>query len=504
MIRFTFDKEEASKDEKLYTYEDEIGARAYARTAVFMLMKAVKEKCGDQAQLWLEFNYRGNYFLSLSGTEVNENLVKALKAAMQELCRQEIVINRVTFSTGQALRAVLPENHDAGLLRYRINNRVNYHEIDGFYGYFADHLLDNTSYIKYFDLIGFNGGLLLVLPKKGDVSVLGEVTPAGKLFSCQLGSQNWADELGVSSLSDLNDCVCSGNIEDLMLMQEAIFEKRIGDIAMEIAKEGKKFVFMAGPSSSGKTTTANRLAVQLRAYGLSPVIISADNYFFGKGRQPLLPNGKPDFESIRTVDTELFNRDMLRLLSGEEVELPTYNFILKEREYKGNRIRLGEKKVLIVEGIHCLNPVFSEEIPEESKFLLYVSALTPLCVDASNHISTSDCRLLRRIVRDARTRGYSAAETIRQWPEVRKGEEENIFPYQENARVILNSAMIYELSAIKTYAEPLLFLIGEDEPEYEEARRLLKFLSFVLAVPTQTIPITSVIREFIGGSYFDV
>ncbi len=504
MIRFTLNKEEKEKDPGLYTYEDETGLRAYKRTAVFMLMKAVRERCGEQAKVWVEFNYRGNYFITVEGVTVDSVLAKSLKACMQEYCREAIVINRINVPMLNIPAGIRETGEDDSVLRYRITTRVNYQELDGYYAYFADHMLPDTSFVTNFDLVAMNGGLLLVFPDRNDFSKLNEAVPSGKLFDTQFSSQAWAYDLGIVTLADMNDMVCEGRSEDIILMQEAIFEKRIGDVAARIAEEKKKFVFLAGPSSSGKTTTANRLSVQLRAYGLSPRIISADNYFKSKEDQPLLPDGSRDLESIGTVDTDLFNADMLRLLSGEEIELPTYNFITREREYKGNRIRFTEKTVLIVEGIHCMNPVFSERIPEENKFLLYVSALTPLCVDAANHIPTSDCRLLRRIIRDARTRGYSAAQTIRQWVKVREGEEENIFPYQENADEIVNSAMIYELCAIKTYAEPLLFRIGPDEPEYDEARRLLKFLSFVLAVPTQAIPITSVIREFIGGSYFDV
>lgn len=504
MIRLTEDPAGKKKGAGIYTYSDETGMRAYRRTALFMLMKAVREILGAQAEIWAEFNYRGNYFISLWEAEPYPGLAEDVKRRMREMVQEKCPIRCVTVPASKAKEVILAEGTDLRSLNYRLTEQVTCYELSGCCAYFTESLLDNTSYVTNFDLLEENGGLLLVFPRQDDFSRLYENEPAGKLFSVQHSSQEWADDLGISTLTDMNDVVCQGKSDDIILMQEAIFEKRIGDVAAAITEQGKQFVFLAGPSSSGKTTTANRLAVQLRAYGLSPMIISADNYFKSKEDQPLLPDGTRDLESIGTVDTDLFNSDMLRLLSGEEIGLPSYNFVTQHREYRGNRIALGKKKVLIVEGIHCLNPLFSEKIPEENKYRLYVSALTPLCVDALNPIPTSDCRLLRRIVRDARTRGYSAARTIAQWAKVRQGEEENIFPWQENADVILNSAMIYELSAIKTYAEPLLFGIREDEPEYPEARRLLKFLSFVLAVPTQAIPITSVIREFIGGSYFDV
>ena len=288
------------------------------------------------------------------------------------------------------------------------------------------------------------------------------------------------------------------------LMQEAYFEKKIGEVAQRISQKDRKLVLIAGPSSSGKTTTANRLAIQLRAYGLEPHIISVDNYFLGLEERPVDESGKPDFESISALDIELFNSDMLKLLNGESVELPTYNFVTGEREYKGNVIRLGEDDILIIEGIHCLNDRLTEKLPADSKYRIYISALTQLNIDEHNRIPTTDMRLLRRMIRDNRTRGYSAAQTISRWPDVRKGEEENIFPYQDRADVVINTAMIYELAVIKSYAEPLLFGIRQDAPEYIEAKRLLKFLDYVLPLSSETVPGTSIVREFIGGSLLDV
>lgn len=487
---------------KFLTYADEEGSGAYKRTACLMLFKAVYEELGNIENLNVEFSYNGNYFIRLKGKRISDKFCQKLKSKMETYKALDIPVEKHFVNVCDAVRFLSESGFKKAAhgLDYRISSKINYYSLAGFHEYFMGQLCVSAGCIRNFDLIPFEGGALLQFPKKDDFSSLCEIKSAGPLFKVQSSGQTWAEDIGIESLMDLNDVICLGKADNLILMQEAIFEKRIGDVALAIAEKKIKFVFLAGPSSSGKTTTAYRLAIQLRAYGLDPQIISADNYFFGGDERPRLPNGKFDFESIRAVDTELFNSDMTKLLNGETVEMPTYNFAKQQREYTGRKMSLSETKVLIVEGIHCLNPLFSEKIPEENKFRIYVSALTPLSVDALNPIPTSECRLLRRIIRDNRTRGYTAEQTISQWGEVRKGEEENIFPYQDNADVVINSALIYELSVLKGYVEPLLFGIGRGEPEYTEARRLLKFLSFVLTLPADIVPRNSVIREFIGGS----
>lgn len=478
----------------------------YARTAVFMLRKATADVLGKDTKLVIDFNYGDNYYAYTPGHELTAEDVDKIKNQMHADVEKMIPITEKSMRVEEAQRLLIADGRSgkAHALQYRPSSHISIDFLGNRPCYFGGDLLDNSARITFFDLVPFEDGMLLVLPSTEDPSKLNPVLPAGKLFRVQSDSIRWAACLGIISLADISDRIVDGTAKDVILMQEAYFEKQLGDVAQSVVRQNKRVILLAGPSSSGKTTTAYRLAIQLRAYGLKPVPISADDYFLPMDRRALLPDGRPDLESIRAVDTELFNSDMAGLLNGEEIELPTFNFAAQQREYRGEKLRLEEKTVLIVEGIHCLNPVFSEKLPEESKIRIYISALTPLRLDSMNPVSTAACRLLRRIVRDHRTRNKSAAETIALWPDVRKGEEENIFPWQENADVILNTSMIYELAVIRPYVEPLLYGIYPDQPEYPEARRLIKFLSAVLPMPADAVPGTSIVREFIGGSVIDI
>lgn len=332
-----------------------------------------------------------------------------------------------------------------------------------------------------------------------------EFVPREKLFHTLRQADEWGSKMGIDTVGDLNCQICDGKLNDLILVQEAFQERRIGEIAREIAaRGGVKFVMIAGPSSSGKTTFSHRLSIQLRTLGLTPHPIALDDYFVNREDTPLDENGDYNFECLGALDVELFNHDMSKLLAGEEVELPTFNFKTGHREYKGNKKKLGPDDILVLEGIHGLNDKLSYSLPNESKFKIYISALTSLNVDEHNRIPTTDGRLLRRMVRDARTRGASAKRTIQMWPSVRRGEEENIFPFQESADAFFNSALIYELAVLKQFAEPLLFSITPEEPEYHEAKRLLKFLEYFLGVSSEHLPNNSIVREFAGGSCFPV
>ena len=491
------------------TYRDPDGRMAYARSAVFMMLKAFYETCGHEAvdRVTVEFTIGGNFYIMPKGTfSLDEELLKRVEERMRQLCAEGRRIKKYNISVEKAIKRFRRHRmyDKSKLFRYRRVSRVNIYDLDGFQDYFYGAMVPDTSYIKRFSLVPYKEGFVLMLPSVKDPSVLPEFRPSEKLFRVQSDSFRWAEKIGISTIADLNEAICDGRADDLILMQEAYFEKKIGEVAQRISQKDRKLVLIAGPSSSGKTTTANRLAIQLRAYGLEPHIISVDNYFLGLEERPVDESGKPDFESISALDIELFNSDMLKLLNGESVELPTYNFVTGEREYKGNVIRLGEDDILIIEGIHCLNDRLTEKLPADSKYRIYISALTQLNIDEHNRIPTTDMRLLRRMIRDNRTRGYSAAQTISRWPDVRKGEEENIFPYQDRADVVINTAMIYELAVIKSYAEPLLFGIRQDAPEYIEAKRLLKFLDYVLPLSSETVPGTSIVREFIGGSLLDV
>ena len=326
-----------------------------------------------------------------------------------------------------------------------------------------------------------------------------------KLFRVMEESDEWGKMLRVGCVGELNDQITKGNCRDLVLIQEALQEKKIGEIAAAVAgMPDKKFVMIAGPSSSGKTTFARRLSIQLMAQGMTPHPVSVDDYFVDREHTPRDENGNYNFEALECIDLQKFNDDMTALLEGRTVELPRFNFKTGKREYKGDFITMGPHDILVIEGIHCLNDRMSERLPAANKFKIYISALTQLNVDEHNRIPTTDGRLLRRIVRDARTRGNSAQETIRMWPSVRRGEEENIFPYQEDADVMFNSSLVYELAVLKQYAEPLLFSVPRDSEEYLEAKRLLKFLDYFLGVDSSGVPVNSLIREFIGGSCFNV
>ena len=345
---------------------------------------------------------------------------------------------------------------------------------------------------------------MLQMPARREPDVVPEFKPQNKLFQVLKQSDEWGVMLNVDTVGGLNDAIAAGEIGDLMLVQEALQEKKIAEIAETIKQQDKKIVLIAGPSSSGKTSFSHRLSIQLRAMGMRPHPIAMDNYFVDRKYTPRDADGNFDFECIEALDVKQFNQDMLHLLQGEEVPMPTFNFLVGEREYRGDSLKLYDNDVLVIEGIHGLNPVVSEQLPDDSKFRIYISALTQLNVDEHNRIATTDGRLIRRIVRDARTRGHNAQKTIAMWDSVRRGEERNIFPYQEEADAMFNSALIYELSVIKPYVEPLLFAIPKDAPEYQEAKRLLKFLDYFLAVGSETIPNNSILREFVGGSCFPV
>lgn len=491
------------------TLRSTAGHMTYARSATLMMLKAFYEEVGFERveKVGVEFSIGGHFYILPKGAfHLTDELLQRVAARMRAYAEERIPFKKVNIHVDTAAQRFAKHHmyDKSKLFHYRRVSRVNVYSLDGFEDYYYGAMCPDAGYVRVFSLRRYKDGFMLLLPSKEDPTQVAPFCPSEKLFAVQNQAFRWAEQVGVETIADLNDAICKGEANNLILMQEAYFEKKIGEIAQHISNTNKRFVLIAGPSSSGKTSTAHRLALQLRAYGLRPHIISADNYFKDVVHRPILADGKPDFESLNAVDTEAFNQDMLRLLAGERIELPHFNFVSGEREYKGDFLELGAEDVLIIEGIHSLNPAFSDRLPEEKKYRIYVSALTQLNIDEHNRIPTTDCRLLRRMVRDNRTRGYSAQNTISRWASVRAGEEENIFPYQDNADVMFNTAMIYELAVLKASAEPLLFDIPHDAPEYLEAKRLLKFLDYVLSVSPEIIPKTSILREFIGGSCFHV
>ncbi len=497
---------------RFFTGKDQPGIQTYHRSAIFLMMKAFYDVAGAEniEKVTVDFSLGKGYYIEAHGkVKLTKELLFKVKARMEEYVSQKIPIMKRNINTDDAIE--LFHKHrmydKERLFRYRRVSRVNIYSIGGFEDYYYGYMVQNTGYIKYFDLILYDDGFMLMLPQKEDpkeVPVF-EAEAKQKLFQVLKESVKWGERLNVSHVGALNEEIASGNINELILIQEALQEKKIAEIAARIgADRSKKFVMIAGPSSSGKTTFSHRLSVQLKAQGMIPHPIAVDDYFVNRVNSPKNPDGSYNYEVLECLDIEQFNKDMTALLAGETVEMPRYQFKTGVREYKGDYLKLGKDDILVIEGIHCLNDRLSYSLPKESKFRVYVSALTQLNVDEHNRIPTTDCRLIRRMVRDARTRGASAQDTIRMWPSVREGEEEYIFPFQESADMMFNSATVYELSVLKQYAEPLLFGIPRESPEYMEAKRLLKFLDYFLGVNSEDIPRNSIVREFIGGSCFKV
>lgn len=489
------------------TLKDSIGHKAYVRTAVMVLLRAAADVI-PEANIKVEFAIGPGYYCDVRmGKKLTEDMVKQIRARMQELVDEKIPITKKTYSIDEAKEIFKKQKmEDKGkLFRYKRSSFANVYCLDGYYDYYYGFMLPDTGYVKYFDLMLYEKGLLLLLPGMDAPCMLEVFGPREKLFRTLRTASHWGEMMNIDSVGDLNDTICAGEMNDMILVQEALLERRIGEIAETIVKKGNvKFVLIAGPSSSGKTTFSHRLSIQLRTYGKIPHPIALDDYFVNRELTPRDENGDYNFECLEAIDVKQFNEDMERLLRGERVELPTFNFKTGKREYHGRYKQLGEEDILVIEGIHGLNPETTYSLPDESKFKIYISALTSLNLDEHNRIPTTDGRLLRRMVRDARTRGASARRTIEMWPSVRRGEENYIFPFQEEADEMFNSVLIYELSVLKQYAEPLLYSIEPGEPEYYEAKRLLKFLEYVQGIDSQNVPSNSICREFIGGSCFPV
>ena len=493
---------------KMVTAQDRPGIQTYKRSAVFLMLKAFYDVVGRESveRVTVEYSLSGALFIrARGGVTLDQALLERVEARMRELSEKALPIEKQSISTDDAIDLF----REAGLIRkaqllgFRINSRVNVYSLDGFVNYFYGYMVPDTGYIRCFGLELFEDGFVLRLPTQADPNRLADFKPSIKVFRELSASTLRAEALHASNVAELNTTVAQGNATSLILAYEAMMEKKIGDIAAEIAsRKDVRFVMIAGPSSSGKTTFSHRLSTQLRACGLHPHAIATDNYFVNREDTPRDENGDYDFECLGAMDVEQFNTDMVRLLNGETVEIPTFNFKKGAREYNGNFLTLGEGDVLVIEGIHCLNDQFTHSLPRESKFKIYISCLTTLCIDDHNRIPTTDARLLRRIERDARTRGYSAQATIKMWPSVRRGEENNIFPFQDSADMVFNSSLIYETSLLKPYVQPLLFGVPRDSEEYIEAKRLLKFLNYFLPIPADDIPKTSLMREFIGGGCY--
>lgn len=492
------------------TTADEIGHQTYKRSASLLLLKALYHVAGHGRirKVILHFSVSSGYYYTIDGdVEITEEFLAQVKAYMLELADRKLPIRKKSVGTREAIE-IFHRHHmydKEKLFHFRRSSRVNIYSLEEFEDYFYGYMVNHTGYLKYFELYPYDQGLVLQLPVREAPREVPPFKPWEKLFQVQKESARWGEMIGADTVGDLNEQISKKGANELILIAEALQESKISQIADRIANDrNKKFIMIAGPSSSGKTTFSHRLSIQLSAHGLKPHPIAVDNYFVNREDTPLDEEGNYNFECLEAIDVKQFNEDMTALLRGEKVSMPTFNFKTGHREYRGDSLLLGGEDVLVIEGIHCLNDKLSFSLPTESKFRIYISALTQLNIDEHNRIPTTDGRLIRRIVRDARTRGASAKSTIAMWNSVRRGEEENIFPYQESADVMFNSALIYELAVLKLYAEPLLFSIQPEEPEYDEAKRLLKFLDYFVGVPSEAIPHNSILREFVGGGCFDV
>ena len=487
-----------------------IGHETYKRSMSLLLVKSIYDVYSREKiqKVRIHFSVSKGYYCTVDGNvPLDQEFVSKVEGRMRELAQKDIPIDKRSVGTDEAV--ALFHRHGMydkeKLFEYRRVSRVNIYNMNEFEDYFYGYMVPSAGYLKYFSIHLYDEGFVLQMPVRRDPARVPEFVPQNKLFQVLKEATKWGDMQGIETVGALNDKVTKGDVQELVLVQEALQEKKIAEIASKIAaRKDIKFVLVAGPSSSGKTTFSHRLSIQLRANGLVPHPLAVDNYFVERDETPRDEKGEYDFECLEAVDIELFNLQMQKLLNGEEVVIPRFNFVSGHKEFDGKVKKLGANDVLVIEGIHCLNPKLTEKLADENKFKIYISALTQLNIDEHNRIPSTDGRLLRRIVRDAYTRGSSAQRTIHMWESVRRGEEKNIFPYQAEADEMFNSALIYELAVLKPYVERLLFAVDKNCPEYLEAKRMLKFLDYFVGIGSENIPMNSLLREFVGGSCFKV
>lgn len=484
----------------------EAGLRIYRRSASFLLIKACRDLF-PQRILMIKHTLSNGLFCEFLDEDSADIEIEQIQERMRELVKQDLPIERYLVDREEACRIFAEQGQmdKVKLLEYRDKEAVHIYELDGFKEYFYGYMVYRTGILDKFKLLYHSPGMILRTPEIGDIGLVKPYNEQKKLAMIHQEAKDWAEMLLTPHLAALNEIIARGEIDDIIRVNEALHEKKIAYIADTICNNpNTRLVLISGPSSSGKTTFAQRLLIQLRVNGRKPVAISLDNYFVDRYKTPKDSAGNYDFESLDALKLDLFNEHLTRLIDGEEVEIPLFNFRNGRNEPRGVMIKVPAGEPIIVEGIHGLNDRLTWKIPMSNKFKIYISALTQLNLDYSNRIPTTDSRLIRRIIRDSRTRGYSALNTIQRWPSVRAGEEKNIFPFQENADVMFNSSLVYELSALKPYVEPLLENISYEDPEHVEASRLLRFMSYFRALPSLNIPPNSILREFIGGGWFDV
>ncbi len=492
------------------TTAQQIGHETYRRSMSFLLVKAVHDVGGHEnvERVRIHFSVSKGYYCTIEGNvTLDHAFLTDVTRRMQELSKAAIPIQKHSMRTSEAVELF----HRHGmydkerLFEYRRSSSVNVYTINEFDDYYYGYMVPDTSYLKYFSLHLYDEGFVLQMPTMEEPEKVPAFEPQKKLFQVLKESVSWGDLQDIETVGALNDRITKDDMQEAVLVQEAQQERQIGEIAKQIAQHPNvKMVLIAGPSSSGKTTFSHRLSIQLRVNGMTPHPIAVDNYFVDREQTPRDQDGNYNFECLEAIDIARFNRDMQALLNGEEVYLPIFNFKTGKRMESSKPKRLESRDILVIEGIHCLNPRLTEMLDDANKFKIYISALTQLNIDEHNRIPSTDGRLIRRIVRDARTRGTSASGTIAMWKSVRSGEEKNIFPFQEEADVMFNSSLLYELAVLKQYVEPLLFGVDKQSPEYTEAKRLLKFFDYFVGIGSEFIPTNSLLREFIGGGCFQV
>ena len=490
-----------------YDRSSEIGHTVYSHGVHFLMIVAIKKVLGSDAEVIIQHSIDKGVYCEMVNKEIDKDVIKQIESKMDELVKQDYNFIKLSVSRQDAMNFFRKKKQfdKVEVFKYISNTYINLYRLDEYYDYFFSEMPYSTKVLDEFKLTYIkDNGFVLSYPTINNPKYTDDYSHHKMMFDAFLDYTNMGKTVGISNAADLNNIVSLGKYNDVIQLAEANYNSQLAKTADIIFnKKGKvKIVLLAGPSSSGKTTTARKLEVYLKARGFKTHSISTDDYFLNRIDTPKKPNGDYDFESLRAVDTDLFNKHLIKLLAGEKVLIPEYNFVLGEREYKGRTLQMGENDIIIIEGLHALNPELTMAIDDDSKFKIYISPLTQLNIDNHNRIHTSDTRRLRRIIRDNKYRGWNAADTLRNWKNLLEGEEKYVFPYQNKADIIINSALIYELGVLKTYAEPLLFSVNEDDEVYPEAIRLINFLRNFLPIPSDDVPKESVLREFIGGSCF--
>lgn len=490
-----------------YDRSSGVGNSIYGRTAQFLLIVAIKKILGAEVEVVIENSIDKGFYAEIIGADINKTVLRKIEAKMQEISKIDYIINKVSVSRFDAIKFFRKkkQNDKVKVLKYISNSYINLYRIDDIYDYFYGELAYSTGQIDDFKLTYIKeNGFVLSYPDTYNPECTLDYVHHEKLFNSFADFAKWSKTIGISNAADLNEIISQGKYNELIRLSEAYYNNQLSNIAEDIYnnKNNIRLVLIAGPSSSGKTTTSKKLEVYLKSKGIKTHQISIDDYFYNRDKTPKLPNGQLDTESLNAVDVTLFNKHLTKLLEGETVELPEYNFLLGKREYNGKKLKIEENDMIIIEGLHGLNDDLTLSIERKNKFKIYISALTQLNVDNHNRIHTSDTRKLRRIIRDNKYRNYNSSTTLNMWKTIREGEEKFVFPYQDDADVIVNSALVYEMGILKTYAEPLLFSVPETDENYPEALRLINLLRNILPIPSDDVPQDSVLREFIGGSCF--